>query len=172
MNEVFENQLREKLHLVYLTLLKMGARKEDAEDIIQETTIQFLQYLDGISPTNAGAWLYRVAINKYYDLLKKEKTVNNYILSFDMNELLEFETPEDVYLKKEYTQNIQQLLKRLSTKDAELLLLKYSAEFSLKEIAILFHTTDKTVKTQLARARIRLMTLIKEEDKCGEEIDF
>lgn len=167
MNDTFGKKLQQKLHPVYLTLIKMGASKEDAEDISQETAVQFLQYIDGIDINLAQAWFYRVAINKYYDLLKKKKTHENYILAFNMNELFNYETPEHFLLRKELQKDIQYVLKQLKPKEAELLLMKYSADFSLKDIAILFHTTDKTVKTQLARARRKLIELL-EEDRFNE----
>lgn len=167
MNDTFGKKLQQKLHPVYLTLIKMGASKEDAEDISQETAVQFLQYIDGIDINLAQAWFYRVAINKYYDLLKKKKTHENYILAFNMNELFNYETPDHFLLRKETQKEIQYVLKQLKPKEAELLLMKYSADFSLKDIAILFHTTDKTVKTQLARARQKLIELL-EEDRFNE----
>jgi len=163
MNDIFGKKLQQKLQPVYLTLIKMGASKEDAEDITQETSLQFLRYIDGIDIDFAQPWLYRVAINKYYDLLRKKKTQENYILAFDMSELFDYETPEYFLLKKELQQDIQYVLRQLKPKEAELLLMKYSADFSLKDIAILFHTTEKTVKTQLARAKQKLIKLLEEE---------
>jgi len=162
MNEAFGKKLQGKLHSVYLTLIKMGASKEDAEDITQDTAIQFLQYIDGIEIKYAQAWLYRVAINKYYDLLKKKKSQEKYILAFDVNQLFDFNTPEGFLLQKEIQLEVQRVLKQLKPKEAEILLMKYSADFSLKDIAILFDATDKTIKTQLARARQKLVRLLEE----------
>ena len=167
MNDAFGNKLQQKLHLVYLTLIKMGVSKEDAEDITQETAIQFLQYIDGIEVQFAQAWLFRVAINKYYDSLRREKTREKYILSFDTSELFEFDTPEQLFLQKESLNNIQSVLSKMKPKEAELLLLKYSADFSLKEMASVFQTSDKTIKTQLARAKQKMLKLIKEDNKNG-----
>ncbi|MDQ0271690.1 RNA polymerase sigma factor [Cytobacillus purgationiresistens] len=162
MNDAFGKKLQQKLHPVYLTLIKMGASKEDAEDITQDTVIQFLQYIDGIDIDFAQAWLYRVAINKYYDSLKKKKSHDQYILAFDMNQLFEFDTPEQLLLRSELQQDIQQVLRQLKPKEAELLIMKYSANFSLKDIALLYHTSDKTIKTQLARAKQKMVKLLEE----------
>lgn len=167
MNDAFGKRLQQKLHLVYLTLIKMGVSKEDAEDITQETAIRFLQYIDGIEVQFAQAWLFRVAINIYYDSLRREKTREKYILSFDTTELFEFDTPEQMLLQKEFLNNIQSVLSKMKPKEAELLLLKYSADFSLKEIASVFQTSDKTIKTQLARAKQKMLKLIKEDYKNG-----
>ncbi|KRG13844.1 RNA polymerase sigma factor [Lederbergia galactosidilytica] len=161
MDEAFERKLQEKLRSVYLILIKMV--KEDAEDITQETAIQFIQYMEGIEVEFAQAWLYRVAIHKYYDLLKKKKTHKTYILAFDMHQLFNYETPEHFLLKKEVREKVQRALKTMKPKEAELLLLKYSANFSLKDIAQLFDTTDKTIKTRLARARKKLIGLLEEK---------
>ncbi|EON70803.1 sigma factor [Lysinibacillus sphaericus] len=76
MNELFGKHLQEKLKTIQFTLLKMGAGKQDAEDILQETAYQFSKYIDGIDTEFAEAWLYRVAINKYYDALKNKKLTN------------------------------------------------------------------------------------------------
>lgn len=167
MNDAFGKKLQQKLHLVYLTLIKMGVSKEDAEDITQETAIRFLQYIDGIEVQFAQAWLFRVAINIYYDSLRREKTRKKYILSFDTSELFEFDTPEQLLLQKEFLNNIQSVLSKMKPKEAELLLLKYSADFSLKEIASVFQTSDKTIKTQMARAKQKMLKLIKEDYKNG-----
>lgn len=162
MNDAFGEKLQEKLRLVFITLVKMGVRKEDAEDLIQDTAIQFLQYLDGITIEHAQAWLFRVAINKYYDTLKRKKTREQYILTFNMTDLFEHETPESRVLQKERQLNVQDVLGRLKPREAELLLLKYSADFSLKEIAMMFQTSDKSIKTQLARAKKKMVRLIEE----------
>ncbi|MEO4054790.1 sigma-70 family RNA polymerase sigma factor [Solibacillus sp. CAU 1738] len=171
MNEQISKQLQVKLLAVYKTLLKMGARKEDAEDIVQETAIQFIQYIDGITPNDASAWLYKVAIHKYYDSLKKEKSQQAYLITFRLDDLLDCDTPEKIMLQQELQHDIVKQLRRMSEKEARLLILKYSADLSLKDIAKLTGTTDKTVKTQLARAKEKLKQLLKEAQN-GGKIDF
>ena len=65
-------KLNEILKIVYSYLIKMGASKEDAEDIIQDTAYKFLQYIDSIQFNNTKAWLFRVAVNQYYDMSRKK----------------------------------------------------------------------------------------------------
>ncbi|WP_153062598.1 RNA polymerase sigma factor [Metasolibacillus meyeri] len=156
---------------IYKTLLTMGAKKEDAEDIVQETAIQFIQYINGISPNEASAWLYKVAIHKYYDLIKKSQAQQKYVISFRLEDLLEVGTPETIVLQQELQWEIAAQLSTLSDKEAQLILLKYSADLSLKDIATLFGTTDKTVKTQLARAKNKLKQRLQEVYN-GRKIDF
>ncbi|MCT6924968.1 sigma-70 family RNA polymerase sigma factor [Metasolibacillus sp.] len=171
MDELYNRQLQEKLLAIYKTLLTMGANKEDAEDVVQETAIQFIQYIDGISPNEASAWLYKVAIHKYYDLLKKSRSQHKYLISFRLEDLLELHTPETIVMQQELQQEIVTQLSSLSDKEAQLILLKYSADLSLKDIATLFGTTDKTIKTQLARAKSKLKQRLQEVYN-GGKINF
>lgn len=61
-DSVMEKKLNEKLSFIYAYLLKMGASKEDAEDIIQDTAYKFLLYIDSMNIKNIESWLFRVAI--------------------------------------------------------------------------------------------------------------
>ena len=163
MDEELGLYLKQKLKGVYFVLLKMGAKKEDAEDILQETAYRFVHLLDGIDKAYMDAWLYRVAINLFYDGLKKQKTKDYYLATFNTRDLLDLQTPEQSLIEGEFQQRIKIALSKLTPKDTEILLLKYSAEFSLKDIAHLLETTDKSIKTQLARAKKRLRKMIEED---------
>lgn len=68
-------KLNEILKFVYVYLIKMGASKEDAEDIIQDTAYKFLQYIDSVQFDNIQSWLFRVAGGNYQD--DTEKIINN-----------------------------------------------------------------------------------------------
>lgn len=163
MDEELGIYLEQKLKGVYFVLVKMGAKREDAEDILQETAYRFVQLLDGIDETYMDAWLYRVAINLFYDGLKKQKTMVRYLALFDTKDLLDFYTPEQSIIEGEFQERVKIALSKLTPKDTEILLLKYSAEFSLKDIAHLLDTTDKSIKTQLTRAKKRLRKMIEED---------
>lgn len=89
-----------------------------------------------------------------------------------MQDLLDEQTPEQYVLQQEQLAGVQQCLNRLKPKETELLLLKYSADLSLKEIAVLFGTTDKTIKTQLARAKKKFSEIYQRDGGHGEEFNF
>ena len=167
MDEELGFYLNRKLKGVYHLLLKMGAKKEDAEDILQETAYRFVQLLDGVEETYMDAWLYRVAINLFYDGLRKQKTIGRYLALFNTEDLLDLYTPEQSLIEGEFQQKVKIALSKLTPKDTEILLLKYSAEFTLKDIAHLLETTDKSIKTQLARAKKRLRKMIEEDTYFG-----
>ncbi|MFJ7310731.1 RNA polymerase sigma factor [Peribacillus frigoritolerans] len=144
-------KLNEILKFVYSYLLKMGASKEDAEDIVQDTAYKFLQYIDSV--TNTQSWLYRVAVNQYYDLTRKKSRRKEILLKFNIHELFEEDTPEIALLQSELVKDIHELLKRLKPKYRQLLLLKYSTGLKINEIAELYGMKEGSVKTILHRAR-------------------
>ncbi|WP_226671119.1 RNA polymerase sigma factor [Metabacillus litoralis] len=146
-------KLNEILKFVYAYLLKMGASKEDAEDIIQDTAYKFLQYMDSVKITNIQSWLFRVAVNQYYDMTRKNTRRRDILLKFNIQELLEEETPENVLLKSEMEKDIHVLLKRLKPKYSQFLILKYSTGLKISEIAELYSMKEGSVKTILHRAR-------------------
>ncbi|AMM91677.1 RNA polymerase sigma factor [Peribacillus frigoritolerans] len=144
-------KLNEILKFVYSYLLKMGASKEDAEDIVQDTAYKFLQYIDSV--TNTQSWLFRVAVNQYYDLTRKKSRRKEILLKFNIHELFEEDTPEIALLQSELVKDIHELLKRLKPKYRQLLLLKYSTGLKINEIAELYGMKEGSVKTILHRAR-------------------
>lgn len=167
MDEQLGLYINKKLKAVYFLLIKMGAIKEDAEDIIQETAIQFVQYLDTIQEDYIDAWLFRVAINKYYDSLRKRKYKDKYVNSVKIEDLLDWTTPEDIMIKNELHTMLSECLGKIPQKDAELLLLKYCGELTLKDIAIIYGTTDKSIKTMLVRAKKKVRKVMEEVQRFG-----
>lgn len=154
MNEpLLEQKLYEYLQVVHSYLVKMGATKEDAEDIVQDTAYKFILYIDSIDHTNVKGWLFRVAINEYYDLFRKRKRRRTILLKFNFQQLIEEYTPEVAIIQNENTQDINRILKKLRPKHQEFLLLKYSTGLSTKEIADLSEMTVNSVKTTMYRAR-------------------
>ncbi|MBM7587299.1 RNA polymerase sigma-70 factor (ECF subfamily) [Bacillus pakistanensis] len=146
-------KLNKKLKFVYSYLVKMGASKEDAEDIIQETAYKFLQYIDSIRIDHIQSWLFRVAINQYYDMTRKNSRRAGILLKFNFQELFDEYTPEKAFIQSELETDIHKLLNRLKPKNRQLLLLKYSTGLKISEIAELYGMKEGSVKTILHRAR-------------------
>lgn len=146
-------KLNEILKFVYSYLIKMGASKEDAEDIIQDTAYKFLQYIDSVQIDNIQSWLFRVAVNKYYDLSRKKSRRRDILLKFNVQEIFEEETPETVLMQSELERDVQEILTKINPKYRQLLLLKYSTGLKINEIAELYNMKEGSVKTILHRAR-------------------
>ena len=109
-DETLEQLILEEVKLVYKYLKKMGASKEDTEDIVQETIYMTFKNIDSIDKNKIRAWLFKVAINNYYNLYNKKKKQNN--ISFSDLEYLKIfnESTEDNVLIEEKRRYIEKAL--------------------------------------------------------------
>ncbi|RXT07198.1 RNA polymerase sigma factor [Ammoniphilus sp. CFH 90114] len=143
--------LKERMNTLYRYLVKIGASPEDAKDIVQETVYKAFVYAETSEIKNPSSWLFKVALNLYYDLRKKQKRAVPFTLEPD--DIVEEQLPEDILLTAENQTEVHQTLDELSPTYKHLLLLRYEMDMSYKEIAQSFDMKVEQVKTYLARAK-------------------
>lgn len=145
---------RQKASFIYKYLVKIGASPEDAEDIVQNTFFKAVEHMVHLEKTNVSSWLFKVAINNYYDLCRKQKRHPSVALEEEhlMNEVSR-DTPELGMLIKEDSKEINKVLNEMKESYKNLLLLKYEMDLSYTQIATLLDTTESQIKTYLYRAR-------------------
>lgn len=154
-NELINEMFEKKMNLIYKYLIKLGCSEANAEDIVQDTFYKALKYIDGIQTEKLSSWLFKVAINKYYDLCRK----NNRHIQLSLHEdifkesLREDRLVEDFILDSEKKEEILKCLNSISEVQKNLLLFKYDMGLSYKEIAEILDVNENTVKTYLFRAR-------------------
>lgn len=165
-DSLMDQKLVDYLKIVKSYLMKMGASKEDAEDIVQDTAYKFILYIDSISQKNVESWLFRVAVNGYYDLYRKRSRRQAIDLKFNYQQLFEEFTPEQAVLDNERRRDVDGVMKRLKPKHQQVLLLKYSLDLAIREIAELYEMKEDSVKTTLYRAR---QEFVKEYRRQGYE---
>ena len=124
----------------------------DAEDIVQETMIRFLNAAPEFeSPAHEKAWLLRVAAN----LSKNRIACNKIRQSDELNEEITAEEAEDLSF-------VWEAVKQLPPTQSEVVHLFYHEGYSTAEIAELLKRKEATVRSDLKRARERLRAILKE----------
>ncbi len=160
--EKLEEILINEIKVVFKSLIKMGVTKEDAEDIVQNTLCKALNYIDSIDSRMARAWLFRVALNEFYNTYRKNKRN----ICFDVNSInvMDFlsEGAETTVINSEKLKDVRNTLEKLQPVYRELLILKYIIGFSYRNIAELTGFNEYKVKTYLYRARNKFKQLWKE----------
>lgn len=142
--------LQPKMQEIQKYLIRLGAPAADAEDIVQDTVYKALLYIASIDENKFSAWLYKVAINRYYDLCRRSKRI---VIPIDYVDVPDMELPEDHVLLKEKREDIERVLDELLPLHKQLIIMKYELELSYQEIAELLGITTDTVKSALFRAR-------------------
>ncbi|EFS21492.1 Sigma-70 region 2 [Fusobacterium gonidiaformans 3-1-5R] len=134
-DEIFEQYFDK----VYYKVLGIVKNSDDAEDISQEVFISVYKNLKKFKgESNIYTWIYRIAINKTYDFLKKNKTmleINEEILSLEYN----VDMNTNMILKEK--------LKKISMQEREFVILKDIYGYKLKEIAEMKDMNLSTVKS-------------------------
>ncbi|WP_439873376.1 RNA polymerase sigma factor (plasmid) [Bacillus mycoides] len=152
-DDIFQKRLKQHLGIIFNYLLKLGISRQDAEDIVQETALKYLQNLEGIPTEKVKSWLFRVAINKSYDILRRQKIKDKSLIELCILENIEPDLPEEYLLKEEQNSEIQKTLDLLPKRYREFLILKYIVGLRYEDIALLFEVTIGTVKTSVFRAK-------------------
>lgn len=152
-DENLEDLLLKESRLVFKYLMKIGATKDNAEDIIQETLYKTLKNIDSIEADKIRGWLFKVAINSYYNLYNRNKKQTN-LSPKNLRDLeLLTESTETYYAREEKRQDIHRALDMLKPSYKNLIVLKYFLDMSYKDIADIMEMNEEKVKVYLYRAR-------------------
>lgn len=136
------------LRLAYSYLHDLG----DAEEVLQETLIRFLQAAPVLESTaHEKAWLLRVAANLSKNRLSYERLRR----SDELNEELAAEEREDLSF-------VWEAVKALPVQYREVIHLFYYEGYSTAEIAQMLGRKESTVRSDLRRGREQLKEILKE----------
>ena len=150
--EIYETYSRS----IYDASFSITGSSHDAEDILQETLISYLQYKKDFSSTeHLKAWLLRVAINKSRDL--KRRFWNRNRVSFE-------DYLNDVFQTESEDKELLTALMKFPEKQRIVLHLHYYEGYSVSEISSLLKIPEGTVKSRMTNGRNALKELLKEEN--------
>ncbi|WP_343070807.1 RNA polymerase sigma factor [Bacillus sp. REN10] len=145
---------------MFKLLLAKGVKKEDAEDIIQNTFYKVYTLLDDLTESNIRPWFFRVALNEYIDFKRKKEQRNIYLTEEIYSKLQHTDREFDVILNKD---EIGYLLKDIKKDYKEVFFLKYYYDFSYEQIASILDIKVDSVKQKLYRARTSIHSNIEGE---------
>ncbi|MEH7074267.1 RNA polymerase sigma factor [Neobacillus drentensis] len=161
-SRVSNDQLMKVMNELYFYLKKQGADSETAKDMVQDAVYKLMIHIESINTDKYRAWLFKVAINLYYDDCRK----NNKSPSLQLNENLVSNSKliDELIINKEDELQVRETLEQLPLKFKQLLLLKYDLEWSYQQIAQYLEMKPDGVKTYLARARAKFKELYGREN--------
>jgi RNA polymerase sigma-70 factor (ECF subfamily) len=154
---------RKKVFDYVLMMVKDG---DIADDIVQETFIKVVRFIDERRYTDNGrflSWVMRIAHNQVIDYFRQNKHENKITESdagFDLLGTVKFsnKTIEDDIVADQIKEDVRRLIEHLPDEQREVVKMRYYEDLSFKEIA---DQTGVSINTALGRMRYALINLRK-----------
>lgn len=168
----FKQLVERHLKHVYNFLYRLTGNAQDADDITQEVFLKVWKNLRKYKSDHSfKSWLFRIARNAAYDLLRKKKNMvfSDFENQDGENPLLDNITdlnplPDELVAQAEKKDFVGSILQQLSPKYREVLLLHYNEHLTFEEIGQVLDKPIDTVKSQHRRALIVLRSIFNKPD--------
>lgn len=160
-------------NLIFTICFKFTNNYFDAEDLTQETFLSAYRNLSKFDGENLKAWLCKIAKNKCLDYLKRADarnvpTEDAFFLTLEANG--QTNSPEKICLEQSVRDQLRAACNSLSPPYDEVALAYFYEERSIEELAVSLNRNDKTIRTQIFRAKGMLRGILDEED-FGENLN-
>lgn len=142
---------------MYNTALRITGDEDEAEDVLQEAFVSAFRNLnDYRGDAGFGAWLKRIVINKAITVMKKRKHE-----PLPENEELDFaEDTEEQYRPELTVERVRSAILKLPDGYRSVLSLYLLEGYDHQEIAEIMGITESTSKSQLNRAKNKLVRIL------------
>jgi len=138
---------------IHRYVYRLVGNQELADDITQETFLKAFQSIHGIAhDSNLSAWLYRIASNACFDVLRRRKLITWMPILEESDKSNEF-TADDFTPQLIESHMVRRALVEMPPALAVCLVLRSVEGFSCEEIAEILKIPKGTVFSRLARAR-------------------
>jgi RNA polymerase sigma-70 factor (ECF subfamily) len=161
--EAWGELYREHAPAIFRFCRRAMPTREDAEDATMDIFIKVRQKLSQYDSTRPfGAWLYTVAANHCWDLLRRRKLRQDLETGEVENMPLEHPDPGQLeqLMEKRSGQEIRRALDKLRSRSRMALVLRYYADMSYDEIAETLGVRRTFVGVVLLRARHELREIL------------
>jgi RNA polymerase sigma-70 factor, ECF subfamily len=160
---VFEEIVLPHLEAAFNYARWLTRRDAEAEDIVQEACVRAMRYVSSLRPDNARPWLLAIVRNTWYDHMARrvgsaEVVALNTPPVDPADHALD---PEALLLQQHAVRRVHDALDQLPVEFREVILLREIEGLSYKEIAAVVNIPLGTVMSRVARARERLLAVLK-----------
>jgi RNA polymerase sigma-70 factor, ECF subfamily len=169
--DAFEGLVYRYEHRIYGLAMRMVGRREDAEEVVQQTFLSLLEHLDDFrGQSRFSTWLTRIATNHALLLLRRRARHPTVPLPAEASGAYDESQgipqphfvapwqapPEQIAARRETRQLLAHVLEELDEKYRVVFLLRDLEGLSTAETAAALGISEANVKVRLLRARLML----------------
>ncbi len=163
MNESIDwsRMLDEHRRWLATVLRARGVEVSAVEEVLQEVQAEALRSADRLRDSaKVAPWLYRIAVTcamQYRRRMgRRRRLMEGYAAEQEVSSSSAEPDPLDWLLAEEQQRIVREALTKLSSRDAELLLLKYTEDWSYRQLAEHLGVSTSAVEARLHRAREKM----------------
>ena len=167
--DALEEIIRRQQKTVFATLYYLNAKPDEIMDLTQEILFKVAKNIKKLkNPRTFKSWLNQIIINQFYDTLrKKQKSAKKVCIEGNTDEKINFDIPDyttNPYQKaidKELEFAIKNSIYKLPDPFKAAIIMRELQGLSYEEIAQATNSNIGTVKSRIARARLKLQEYLK-----------
>jgi RNA polymerase sigma-70 factor (ECF subfamily) len=160
LNDPFDEVVRAREGQVLRTAYRMLGNWADAEDVAQEVFFRLHRHgMDFANDAVVGSWLYRVTVNLCIDRTRRRRP------SEELRELpAGGPTPEAAAERGQQKRRLMAALAMLPPRERAAIVLREIEGSTTAEVAAALGTAEVTIRSQVAKALVRLRELMSREE--------
>jgi RNA polymerase sigma-70 factor (ECF subfamily) len=160
---VFEDAVLPHLDAAFNYACWLTKSRVEAEDVVQDACLRAMRFFSSLRDDDARAWLFTIVRNTWYSRVSRRRPTTQVPLLDDALETRPDDAldPEEQLLQRHTVALVRDAIEQLPADFREALVLRDIEGLSYREIALVVQVPIGTVMSRLARARARLMAVLK-----------
>jgi RNA polymerase sigma-70 factor, ECF subfamily len=159
---VFEQTVLPHLDAAFNYARWLTKSDAEAEEVIQDACLRAMRFFSSLRDDNARPWLFAIVRNTWYSRVSRRSSTEAALMDNARDALADDALdPEERLLQQQTVSRVRAALEQLPADFREVIVLRELEGLSYKEIAEVLRVPIGTVMSRLARARERLLAVLK-----------
>src|SRR6476659_1273490 len=161
-SRAFEETVLPHLDAAFNYARWLARNETEAEDVVQDACVRAMRFFSSLRDDDARPWLLAIVRNTWYSRVSRRGTTMEAALDTTGDERPDDALdPEERLLQQHTVERVRAAMEQLPPDYREVLVLREMEGLSYKEIAAVVQVPLGTVMSRLARARERLLALLR-----------